>query len=370
LRGYCALVEDNTAAAGLIAQLARDAGMGDTPGLLALEAGKFSKPQRLRGKGANLSIVEARVWQRAGGKVGELAKSQSANAETLLALAKDKDLPGSNRVTAAENAAKRNILQPDDLASIYADVGTRPDTSRRAELYVTAISERTPFKKVRAIRTFLDEARKAELYTHALAMIAPSAAEVNPAAELTWFSETAIEAALISDDVDRARRWIDFAARTDPVATGNLDHWAALSDILQPPGRTDREAALKSVEHMALGGRFGSAALHRLATVLDALDLHVPIPLWEAASRTPQPSGGHLPETGVLSKLQAASKAKQFGATVLLAMQSIGPGTAEQANMIALGDTIRALKRAGQPEAARRLGFEALFAVWPRRSTG
>jgi hypothetical protein len=34
--------------------------------------------------------------------------------------------------------------------------------------------------------------------------------------------------------------------------------------------------------------------------------------------------------------------------------------------MIALGDTIRALKRAGLEPSARRLGLEALFAAWPR----
>ena len=31
------------------------------------------------------------------------------------------------------------------------------------------------------------------------------------------------------------------------------------------------------------------------------MDVNVPIPLWELASRSPQPAGGHLPDTGVLS---------------------------------------------------------------------
>jgi hypothetical protein len=34
--------------------------------------------------------------------------------------------------------------------------------------------------------------------------------------------------------------------------------------------------------------------------------------------------------------------------------------------MIALGDAIRALKRAGLESDARRLGFEALLPGWPR----
>jgi hypothetical protein len=92
----------------------------------------------------------------------------------------------------------------------------------------------------------------------------------------------------------------------------------------------------------------------------------VPIPLWEAASRTPQPTSGYLPETGVLSELQDAAKKKEFGHTVLLAMKTLGPNGAEGAHMIALGDSIRALKRAGLEPDARRLGLEALLGAWPR----
>ncbi|MEL7049009.1 MAG: hypothetical protein AAFO75_08640, partial [Pseudomonadota bacterium] len=378
LRGYCALVSDDQAAANLIATLARDSGIPDSPGLIALEAGKFSSPRPLSSKAAQkgrLSVVETKLWQRAGGSLTAVAKNKSASAEALIGLATDETTPGVVRILAAENAAKRRIINGRTLAKVYDNVASKGSASKdaaiaRANLYTTAKSERTPFKKVRAIRAYLDNAKRAELYRHALELMGPVAAEVNPAAEITWFSETAIEAALVSGDVTRARRWISFAAATDPDATGNLDHWAALSDVLDPPGKTERENALRSVEQMALDGRFGANALHRLATVLDALNFHVPIPLWEAASRTPQPSGGHLPETGVLSKLQSASKERRFGQTVLYTMQTIGPGTAAQANMLALGDAIRALKRAGYPDAARDLGFEALFAVWPRRSTG
>ena len=82
--------------------------------------------------------------------------------------------------------------------------------------------------------------------------------------------------------------------------------------------------------------------------------------------RTQQPRSDFLLETGVLAQLQDASKKKEFGRTVLLAMKSLGPGGAEGAHMIALGDSIRALKRAGLEADARRLGLEALLGGWPR----
>jgi hypothetical protein len=92
----------------------------------------------------------------------------------------------------------------------------------------------------------------------------------------------------------------------------------------------------------------------------------VPLPLWEAANKTPQPTSGYLPETGVLSELQDASKKQEFGRTVLLVMNALGPNGADDANLIALGDSIRALKRAGLEADARRLGLEALLGSWPR----
>ena len=51
---------------------------------------------------------------------------------------------------------------------------------------------------------------------------------------------------------------------------------------------------------------------------------------------------------------------------MLLAMDTLGANGAEGAHMIALGDSIRALRRAGLDSDARRLGFEALFGGWPR----
>ena len=77
---------------------------------------------------------------------------------------------------------------------------------------------------------------------------------------------------------------------------------------------------------------------------------------------------GYLPETGVLAALAQAAASKEVGRTMLLVMRSLGPGGPEGANVLALGDAVRALKRAGLEADARRLALEALMAVWPRRA--
>ena len=171
---------------------------------------------------------------------------------------------------------------------------------------------------------------------------------------------------MAAGNFSKAREWAAFGSDANAsVSGGRLDHWRALIDIAEG-ARPATQQDMRPLEDLAVQGRLDSALLHRLATVLDALNYSVPLPLWERASSTPQPAGGHLPETGVLTELQDAAKKREFGRTVLLTMKTLGPNGAEGAHMIALGDSIRALRRTGLEPDAHSLGFEALFTAWPR----
>ena len=74
-------------------------------------------------------------------------------------------------------------------------------------MFVAAEAERTPLKKVRLIRSFLDKSRRAGLYLSALRMSARASDTVQPVPEIGWFAETAIEIALAAGDYDKARSW-------------------------------------------------------------------------------------------------------------------------------------------------------------------
>ena len=125
---------------------------------------------------------------------------------------------------------------------------------------------------------------------------------------------------------------------------------------------------MAAIEELAVRGRLGAETLHRLATVLDALDIDVPIGLWDAASRTPQPAGGYLPETGVLADLAQVGQAQATpAAPSCSSCARWGPTGPQGANVLALGDAMRALKRVGLEADARRLALEALIAAWPRQ---
>jgi hypothetical protein len=367
--------------AGLAAELAREAGVEEGPGLEALDAlAMGGKPQIAQGKA--ISLIDYRLIEAAGGAVEIPLVLKQAAPSLLAAMTIDAQAAAGDRLAqaaagdrlaAAEAAAQVNAISAEQLADIYraqpatgatlSDAGGTDTPQRRAALFVAAEHEGTPQKKVRLIRAFLDEAHRAGFYLTALRMAAPASDTIVAAPEIGWYAETGIEVALAAGSYRKAREWAAFGSASPTGAS--LGHWLALIDIAEG-ATSNREDDLRHVEDLAVRGRLDATLMHRLATVLDALEYNVPIPLWEAASRTPQPAGGFLPATGVLTELQDAAKKREFGRTVLLAMQTLGPNGAEGAHMIALGDSIRALRRAGLETDARGLGFEALFASWPR----
>jgi hypothetical protein len=371
--GYCAAVAGDMSAAGLKAGLAREIDPDRTVTADLLEMVAAGAKPNLP-KQATLSLLDYRVFELGNVAVPTEALREASPA-LLAALALDRAGAPEVRLQAAEAAASVNAITPDDLAAIYrtsaAGLETQT-TDRRAALFRSIEGEQTPAKKTRAIRSLLDDARRSGLYWPALMMMDKPIEGLQPVPEIGWFAETAIEISLASGRYDQARRWAEMPSGFETSSTrsnSSFAHWLALADLADPVLSSGRSTHLDSVEALAGNGRIDANTLHRIVTVLDALEIQVPVPLWDKASRTAQPSTGYLPETGVLSQLQEASKKKEFGRTVLLAMRALGPNGAEGAQLIALGDTIRAMRRAGLEPDARRLGLEALFASWPRAIT-
>lgn len=367
VNGYCAAAAGDTAAAAIQAGLLSELDLG-VAGADLLDAVSGGLRPRIPAE-AKLSLLDYRI--AALGGIPDPARLVGAASPALLAgLAHDPRIAADVRLAAGEAAAKLNVLPAEDLAPLYRaeGAGGDADTIERAGLFKSAEGERAPLRKARLIRTFLDEARRAGLHWPALRLMAGPTQSLEPAPEIGWFAETAVEVNLAAGNFEAARRWAGFvdAPYTANRPSEQLAHWVALVDLADPAVTSGHGRGLAAVEALANHGRVDAAVLHRLVTVLDALDLGVPMPLWEIAGRAPQPAGGHLPDTGVLSELADASQKKQFGRTVLLVMRTIGAGTAEGAHMIALGDAIRALKRAGLAAEARQLALEGLFGAWPR----
>lgn len=378
--GLCAALAKDAAGAGLAAELAREEGVSEGASLAALDAlSTGAKPKLPRG--TQLAVLDYAVFRAAGGTLGsDIFKA--ANPQLLVAVAMDKNNEADLRLEAAERAARANALAPERLAELYRSLANAESGDgllssasktpagtpvRRAGLFAAAEREATPARAARLISVLVSEARRAGLLFATAPSLRPLVLRLRPEPEIGWFAETAAEVLITAGAYGDVRRWTAIASSGQP--RGGLDHWAALADLADPDVSGDRAGSLAVLEDMALRGRFAPDRLHRLATVLDALNANVPIALWEAASRTPQPESGHLPATGVLSALQDAAKQKQTGRTALLVLEALGPDGAEGAHMIALGDAIRGLRRAGLEAEARGLALEALLPAWPRTST-
>ena len=288
-----------------------------------------------------------------------------ASPELLFRLARDEDAAPELRLAAAERAASLNVIAGDELARAYREAaaklpaGAKSGPALRARLF--ASFDNAPSANIRAesIGALLASARDQGIEVPVAQALAQAAAGLVEDPQADFFAETGVRIAALAGDEESAWAWIDTGGE-------RMRSWQLLLAASDPQGPR-AEAALAAGIDIALKGGLPPPLLHRLVTVLDALDYEVPMPLWDEASKTPQPDDGDLPPTGALTGLKQAADAGDVGRTVLLAATVLGPNGAKGAHLIALGDALRALKRVGLDAEARRLGFEALYARWPTR---
>jgi hypothetical protein len=283
----------------------------------------------------------------------------------LFLLAHDAGAPAELRLAAAERAAALNVIDGGALAGAYREaapkLGKQAQSAPALRARLFAALEAAPSAKIRAesIDALLASGRDAGIEIPLGQALAQASAGLVLDPQAAGFALTGVRVAALAGDDQSAWAWVD-------AGGGPLQSWQLLIAASDPFGPRAEEALAMGVDIAAKGG-LPPPLLHRLVTVLDALDYDVPIPLWDAESKTPQPSEGYLPATGVLSALKEAANAGDIGRTVLLAASALGPKGPAGANLIALGDVVRALKRVGLDAEARRIGFEALYAIWPAR---
>lgn len=364
LTGYCAAVAGDTAAAALAASLAREEGSQADLALAVLETldGGVDKRPPVPDR---LTLIDYRVLELTGpiDSAQALAKGDPA---LLVALAASTALEPKVQVAAADAALRLNAMTAEAVAGVYrrlaspgkSGAATADPALHRALLFRAMEETQTPTARAKLLRTLLDDARRAGVLLQTAAMLTPVLSNLWPEPETRPLAEAMVQIALAGGELDLARRWAESAA--------NLQHWLALTDIADPQARDLQRPALVAIEDLLQRGRLPPALLHRTVSLLDALGITVPLPLWEAAGRIPQPAGGYLPPTGVLGELSKASEQKQAGRTIMIVLQALGPDGPEGSNTLALSDAIRALRRAGLQAQARRLALEALFAAWPR----
>jgi hypothetical protein len=227
----------------------------------------------------------------------------------------------------------------------------------RARLFAAFESAPSINLRAESIEALLASARDQGIEAPVAQALAQASAGLMQDPQADFFAETGVRIAALAGDEETAWAWIDIGGE-------RMRSWQLLLAASDPQGPRG-EAALQAGVDIALQGGLPPPVLHRLVTVLDALDYDVPIKLWDEVSKLPQPANGDLPATGALTSLKQAADAGDVGRTILIAAAVLGPNGARGAHLIALGDALRALRRVGLDAEARRLAFEALYAQWP-----
>lgn len=362
LAGFCLASAGDKKGAGLAASLAREEGLDAELPLTAL-AGYADdvKPQLKLPK--RVLLLDYRFLALLG-PVNARQVLDRAEPALLAVLAADRNVDAATRAAAAEAALRLNALAPDAVAQLYQELGASgragadtPPGLRHAHDFAT-LGPAQP-GAAQALQSMMRDARRAGFGVQMGQVVATRFAGQPPSRQDSAAAETLAEAMLAAGKVQEARAWAQAGVQ-------GLPHWMALIDVVDPARKSWRFESLGVLEDMAIRNRLAGDLLVRLATVLDALDIDVPVPLWDAANRAQQSSKGFLPETGVLAELAEASKKKEAARTLLLVMRALGPDGAEGANILPLGDSIRALRRIGLETEARRIALEALLPLWPR----
>ena len=359
----CAAARGDLPGARLALQLARDGGA--QVGLAAAAISRLSKTSTQAPPVPQHVGVIDYLFLILGDRRSGADLAAKAEPELLFLLAHDQSTPAELRVAAAERAPSLNIIGGDDLARAYRQAAQAlPNTAKsgpalRSRLF--AAFDNAPSVKIRAesISALLASARDQDIEAPIAEALAEASAGLVADPQAASFAEIGVRVAALAGDEESAWAWVDAGGE-------RLRSWQLLLSASDPQSPR-AEAALAEGVDLALKGGLPPPLLHRLVTVLDALNYEVPIPLWDEASKTPQPNDGDLPETGALTSLKEAADAGEIGRTVLIVAAVLGKNGAKGAHLIALGDSLRGLKRVGLDTEARRLGFEALYVHWPSR---
>lgn len=363
---YCAAAKGDLPGARLALDLARDGGAD--VGLASAVVGRLNKAGTHASNLPKKIGVMDYLFLTLGGERPTAGLAAAAEPPLLFLLTHDQSAPAEPRVAATERAASLNIIAGEDLARAYREAAQAlPNTAKsspalRARLF--AAFESAPSVKIRAesIEALLASARDQDIEVPIAEALANASAGLMADREAASFAETGVKVAALAGDEQSAWGWVETGGE-------RLQSWQLLLAAGDPQSPR-AEAALAEGVNLALSGALPPPLLHRLVTVLDALDYDVPISLWDEASKTPQPNDGDLPPTGALTSLKQAADAGEVGRTILIAAAVLGRNGAKGAHIIAIGDTLRALKRIGLDAEARRLGFESLYAHWPSHGKG
>jgi len=304
----------------------------------------------------------------------------SASPALQARLAADDTLDAATRITAAEAAFAAGAAPIDLVTQLYSAQDVTPSQIDailasddkndgpigHAQLYQGVLRSDQPLRRAQILHRALEMARRFGGYPAAVESNEVLLLQLEPAPELAWFAADAGRAFYYFTRYERAQAWLNIAqnrAAADSQARAAVPTLALFAQIAGAgqkltwaPNAVEqwRDAQAKA------GDPDPDRRAARLFAILAALGEDVG-DQWRQMAERAQPSSS-LPDTTLLSRLDAAAAGGRRGEVVLLSLVLMGPTGPADAHPLVVNRVLSALIATGLQSEARAIAFETVIA--------
>lgn len=294
----------------------------------------------------------------------------------IVALVKDGGTPAALRLTLAERAAAAGLVDPADLAKLYAAEPVKPaelddvlkadqpaaSPHARAVFYQATERAGDPATWASLVQRALRQARGDGTYPLVARLYLPFLKDLAVGPASPSFALEAAIALHVTGYHEKAAGWIAQlkAAGADAKSTADRAWLVQRLGGAATPADADGLAAWYAAAK-ARDAALGDAQLIRMLALFDGLG-GAADRLW--ATLVGSSAAATMPPTDPVLwyALDAASVDRRSGEAILLALIALGEPVVGQAGPLAIGRGLNALKRVGRGAEARNLAYEIALA--------
>lgn len=387
--GACAVVENNALAPQAFARRAQVACMlvrGDTGGALgnigALRAAdpSFANLAQAVADGTGKPVVFTGPLDGPAMTLfyaARLAPPSSALSTTqpplIRALVGQPGLPMATRIEIAERGEALAVIEATRLADLYLEAlrdgaVLPPAMARRAQLVASARNAANPAEIMNALRAVYTEASGSPLFPTIARATASSLLNLPPKPEYAGVAQEAIRGFLLLGDKQLTRAWTKLALQAAYNSSDAMHALDRLMPLIEIAGIDNgRNLVPEDVNrwYAAIRQENARAAPLRgylLLELFRAVGFDVPPRSTDLPEVPPPGVRLVMPAAATLQALQAAGPPHRQAEAALLASDAIGETPLAELHPAAVGTIVRALRQAGEPQAARLFAIETAIA--------
>ncbi len=378
---FCQRLAGENAAAELSLTILRETGVEPGDKFLELDRSLVSGEPVTVSSLDNLDPLLFAMTLAVGGEIAEISVS-NVPAAVLRAFAMREQIPLDLRLSAAESAVARGLMDPSILRDLYIDAAGTENVSfdlvlsdlrgpmSRAQLYQLASKQILVADRLRTISLMLQftrEERDRSGYLAAARASAPEVSRIRPSPDTAWLAGDAVRVLLGAGAVDAAMRWwpiIESHTESAQLTENELDR---LWILLRLGSGTTLELNAERVDRWVSGLQSAesdetSDDTAQMFALLDALDDEIAEKLLpKVLLHTAEPAAANLRSEHLLALVNATENGRT-GEVILLSLILLGNGELNDADPVSLYFVVRSLMQSGFENEARMLAVETKLA--------